>query len=56
MFMGETLNISFNEDEEELYDWVVSKAEDGDYRYKSSVVIQALKEMRRREEQDEPLV
>lgn len=54
--MGETLNVSFNENEEELYEWVESKVDDGDYRYKSSVVIQALREMKRQDESDEPLV
>jgi len=54
--MGETLNVSFNEDEKELYEWVVMKAEEGDFRYKSSVVIQALKEMKRKEEDEGPIV
>jgi len=54
--MGETLNVSFNEDEKELYEWVVAKTEEGDFRYKSSVVIQALKEMKRNEEDEGPIV
>lgn len=40
------MSISFRDDEEELHDWVEEQKEDGPYRSKTAVVIDALKKMR----------
>lgn len=55
--MGETISVSFREDEEDLYEWLEDQHGDkGIYRNRSDVIIAALKEKRKRESGSDQLV
>lgn len=53
--MGETANISFKEEDRDVFDFMEEQHEEGPYRNRSHVVVEALKQMRDMDEEDRPI-
>lgn len=50
--MSNTANISFREDEKELYEWMEYMHNEGRFRSRSAVVLEALRRMKEEEDDD----
>lgn len=50
--MSKTANISFREDEKDLYEWMEYMHNEGRFRSRSAVVVEALRRMKDDEEEE----
>ena len=53
--MGHTANVSFKEEDEDVWEFLEEQHEDGPYRNRSHVVVEALKRMQDMDEEDRPI-
>lgn len=53
--MGKSANVSFRDDDEEVWEWMEDMHENGPYRSRSHIVVAALREKMERAGEDEVL-